>query len=165
MLAAEPGGWQGTAAPAGPGSPGGERGGRSAGRDGGGGKLQVTPALRRSGVPAQVAGSPLRNREHILPEGLAARPAFGRGIASLLAVPGAVTLQPKQEERAGEGNLSFQRQTVPSFCLMSLSLCVCSGRRSLLSHPPLSPCQGAAGREQGWQAAWFPRGIYATWWH
>lgn len=79
MLAAEPGGWQGTAAPAGPGSPGGERGGRSAGRDGGGGKLQVTPALRRSGGPAQVAGSPLRNREHILPEGLAARPAFGRG--------------------------------------------------------------------------------------
>lgn len=53
----------------------------------------------------------------------------------------------------------------PSFLPDIASMCVCSGRLLLLSHPTLSPCQGAAGRAQGWQAAWFPRGNYATWWH
>lgn len=82
MLAAEPGGWQGTAVPVGPGSPG-EAEGRELGRKER--RMQVAPA----GGLAQAVVSPRgRGAEgHIPPAWLADRAALDRDIAPLLLRP------------------------------------------------------------------------------
>lgn len=140
MLAEAAEGWQGTAEPPCPESPGCQRGESRQERVAAG-----NPAVGRSG------GSPRGTEQgHSPPAGLAAPFALGGGTAPHPAVPSAVTLQAREGHGAGEGNLSFQWQTVPPFCLMFLSPCVhfCVEGWSLLLHPSLSLCQRAAGRAQ-----------------
>lgn len=114
--------------------------GREPGRKG---WLQVTPAVGTSG--GQPAGD--RSRGHNRPAGLAARFALGEGIGPHLAQ----CCHPAGKER-GEG---WRGQPVLPVAnirpfLPDISVCVCVCLRaeswSLYLHPPLSPCQRAAGR-------------------